>query len=209
MVDTYNYTNNNVFFDAFKIIRDIVHNNISDINNYRASLTDSKAKQWIFPSVPEKNDDMYPRVAILHSDASEEDYGAGHFVTNKYSGSVLTDTVYGSLITLPVVIAIFCKKEQRHQVTYLSDGTTHNIKNGKQADFMINKIAKELQLNRSEFITKNMDYKLGNITLSYEDNDFLWAAHMTIEVYAMNNWLESHNPDDLIDTIITSVTPSY
>lgn len=176
-------------FKPMQAIYNLISEKITDINAVRRALPTSRERQWIYPSFPDANDEKYPRIAILNNNARFSEYGSGQFVdyergvTNK-----VEHMVFAKVATIPITIAIFVKKRQMHSVDYYN-GTAHSIKNTKQADFIGEKIAKFLEMFRTEyFIPFNMDLKVLGVTASYDDNSFLIGKNIEAEIVMLDEW---------------------
>jgi hypothetical protein len=175
---------NHVSFAPMQVLYDLINSKITDINAERRA----NSGQWVFPTVPEAEDENYPRIAILNNGINYTEYGAGRFIQENYSGGQATDWQYGRIATLPVIIAVFVKKKQRHEADYF-DGTSHVLTNTKQSDYLGEKIAKLIEMYRSVyFIPNGMDVKVTGITRSYDDSQFLIAKNISIEVVMFDKW---------------------
>ena len=194
---------NHLSFAPMQQLYNLISTNVTDINLIRAAKPTAKEKQWIYPSTPEANDENYPRIAIMNQDVKFEEYGAGQFsgYERNLSGDV-EHIVFTKVAVLPITIGVFCKRKQRHSVTYY-DGTTHTIQNTKQSDFLGEKIAKFLEMYRQQyFIPNNMDIKIIGMSRSYDDNDFLIAKNIDCEIVMMDEWeIDLTDPSSTIGII--------
>lgn len=174
---------NHASFMPMQALYDLINTKVQDINSVRASKPTSKEKRWIYAQEPREKDAMYPRIALLNGNIDYEEYGAGTYISTQKDILGNTEKIfYGKVAKLPITISLFVKKMQMHTVTNYNN-TTSNLKNGKQADFLGEKIAKYLEMYRSEyFIANNMDIKVTRITRSFDDNDFLIAKNIYCEI---------------------------
>ena len=177
---------NHLSFEPMQVLYNLINTNIQDINADRIATSG----QWIFPTVPESNDENYPRVALINRNIRFEEYGAGRFI--EYERNATTGDaehmVFGKVAILPITIAVFVKKKQRHEVEYY-DGTTHPLTNTKQADYLGEKIEKYLEMLRETyFIPQKMDIKILGMSRSYADNDFLIGKNIDIELSLFDAW---------------------
>lgn len=176
---------NHLSFAPMKVLRDLIVDNVTDINATRRAV----GGQWIFPTVPEANDENYPRVAIINRSVSESEYGAGRYMEMERDGSGNAEKmIFGKVAILPMSVIVFVKKKQRHEVEYF-DGTTHILTNTKQADYLGEKIAKEIEINRQKyFIANNMDIAITGMSRSYDDGGFLIAKTINVEIESFDKW---------------------
>lgn len=196
-----NIEQKNIFFEPMQELYSLIDDNINDINEERASRPTAKERQWIYPTTPEANDENYPRIALIPETVRFEEYGAGRYLQTDYTstGDVKRDK-YGRLAIVPMTIGVFCKKGQKHNAVYF-DGTVHTIQNSKQSDFLGYLVANMIEKNRENFIKKNMDIKIINISTSYEDNDYLWAKSISIEIEVWDVWQTEYSDGELIRVI--------
>jgi len=136
---------NHVSFTPMQTLFDLIDTEVADINVERAAKVTARGRQWVYPSTPEKIDEKYPRVAILNDNIRFEEYGTGQFLELEKVAGVTERMVFAKVAIIPVTIAVFVKRNQRHTVTYY-DGVSHEIQNTKQADFIGDKIAKFLEI---------------------------------------------------------------
>jgi len=117
--------------------------------------------------------------------------------------------VFGKIAILPITIAIFVKRKQLHEVTYV-DGTTHNIRNSKQADYLGELIQKSFEMYRNDyFISQKVDFRNIRVSRSYDDNDYLIAKNIDLELIMYDGW-EYDFTDPLYDEgFASSFEPSY
>jgi len=201
---------NHLSFQPMQQLYNLINEKVIDINADRRNQTDPRKRQWIFPSYPEANDENYPRVALINENIRFEEYGSGRIV--EYEKDILGNTdamLFSKVATLPITIGVFVKKKQRHEVSYY-DASVHTIQNTKQADFLGEEIEKAIEIWRElYFIPYNMDIKITGISRTYDDNDFLIAKNIDIEITMMDEWeLNFQDPScpyDLIRQINTNL----
>lgn len=194
---------NHLSFAPMQQLYNLISNSVTDINSARLAKSTARERQWIYPSTPESNDENYPRIAIINEDIRFEEYGSGQF--SGYEKNISGDVehmVFTKVAILPVTIGVFVKRKQRHAVPYY-DGTNHTIQNTKQSDYLGEKIAKYIEMLRSQyFIPYNMDIKVTGVTRSYDDNDFLIAKNINAEIVMMDEWeIDLTDPASTIDVI--------
>jgi hypothetical protein len=172
----------NVFFKPMQFLYDTINSGISDPNQERANQVDPQSRQWIFPTTPEAIDENYPRVALIAGNMRFEEYGAGRFIetVTDQSGNWQSET-RGVIAVLPVTIGVFVKKKQFFRVEDI-DGSISTMQNTKLSDYIGYRIANLMVTARNAAIAKNMELKVSNITSSYEDNEFLYAKNVEIEL---------------------------
>lgn len=178
-----------LMFKPMQVIYNLITNEITDINSKRSALPTPRERQWVYPTYPEAEDENYPRIALIAGTATPTPYGTGDFIEYErdISGNA-EHMVFGKVVKLPITIGVFVKKNQPHQVTYF-DGTTHTIRNTKQVDFVGDLIPKIIYMFRSKyFIPENMDIKVVSVSETYEDNDFLYAKNISIEIEMFDEW---------------------
>ncbi len=177
-------------------------NKVQDINSERRSRADLKARQWIFPEWPEKDDDDYPRLSISFTGITLSPYGADRYIQSVSNGNEVIDQ-HGEYWLIPVEIGIFVKKEQLFEITSY-DNNMIKAKNRKLADYMSGLIAEAIISNRNILIQNNFDFLEERdeikITPSYEDNSFLFAATVNFNIVALKAWNISRSK---INSIIT------
>ena len=193
-------------FGPLQQIYNLINEQVQDINGVRSSETDLKKRQWIYAAFPESDDENYPRVAIINDDIRFEEYGDGQFVSyDKDNSGNVTHINYGKVAIMPISITVFVKKRQQHSVTYY-DGSVNNIQNGKQADFIGEKIAKFLEVYESQyFIPYNMNIEVKSVSKSYDDNDFLIAKTIECEVVLMDSWIDDLTSQDANEKTIREI----
>jgi hypothetical protein len=190
----------NPLHELYSVLNDIA-TSITDINYQRANLTNSKSRQWWFPDTPEKNDENYPRGCITFGTITVREYGGGQYV--QYTG---TTDQYGQYITIPVTMSVFVKKDQKHYTIY-PDGSKHPLQNKKLSDEMIYKLYNIIRVSRHKLINKGFDIEGDiNITPSYDDNHFLFAADITFDVVILSVWNIKYGMDEIIKTITHQIS---
>jgi len=193
---------NHASFAPMQALYNLISQKVADINPVRAAKPTARERQWIYPSTPEANDESYPRVAILCGAASYSDYGPGNFVRNEKIAGNVVRIIYGRVITLPVTVTVFTKRNQSHVVT-LYDGSTVAMQNTKQTDFMGDKVAKLLETYRSAyFIVSNMDIRVNSVSQAYEDNNFLHAKTISATITMFDEWeMDLTDPASTVENI--------
>jgi hypothetical protein len=191
----------NVFFKPMQFLYDLLSTNIPDPNQDRSSQVNPKARQWLFPEVPEANDENYPRIAIIPGQVTLQEYGAGRYIetVTDGNGDWVSET-RGVIASIPVTIGVFVKKKQVHNVEEL-DGAIVAMQNKKLADYLAYEVLRVLVGKRPSFIKENMDVQEITATEAYEDNQFLYAADVT---FTLVEWLaieERFDPASLIRQI--------
>ena len=192
----------NVFFKPMQFLYELLNANVKDVNEARSTAPDPHDRQWIFPDVPEANDENYPRIALVPGTITIEEYGAGRYietVTDDLTGAWKSET-RGVIASIPMTIGIFVKKKQRFSVDLLNGNTTI-MQNTKLSDYIGYQIIELLIKKRSEFITKQMDLSDISSSQSYEDGQFWYAKEVT---FTMNLWMaiqEYFDPASLIAQI--------
>lgn len=179
---------------------------VPDINEERANYSDPKARQWIFPSYPEKIDENFPRISLEFGSAQTIEYGSAQYVQSVENAGLIQKDQYGEYIEIPLTIHCHIKKDQMHEVSYF-DGTNHFIKNQKQGDFLSFLIANKIRTSRRILIENGFD--LSNkptITPSYSDNEFLFSADVSFNLIFLSVWNQEYSSGDLIKTINSAYT---
>ena len=195
----------NIFFEPMNELFTLLNANVQDINSQRATNPDLKARQWVFPTTPEANDENYPRIALIPEAIKFEEFGAGRWLQTDVRNNSVVREKFGRVATVPITIGVFCKKGQKHKVVYFDD-TTHQIQNSKQSDYLGYLVSNVIEKFRNNFISKNMDIKTTGISTSYEDNDFLWAKNIDIEILIYDVWQTDYSDGDLIKHISMNLT---
>lgn len=196
----------NVFFKPMQFLHDLINSNVADVNFARRTSSNPKDHQWIFPEIPEANDEMYPRIALIPGNLTFEEYGAGRFietvtdVNNDWIGETR-----GVIAVLPVTIGIFVKKKQVHSVTLLNN-SVQDMQNKKLSDFMGYQLVQLMTTKRNDFIEKNMEPFDVNSSESYEDGQFWYAKEVTLTIKMWMASQEKFDADRLIRQIDLSVT---
>lgn len=199
-----------VSFKPMQAIYDLINTEVQDINSVRSAKATPAERQWIWPETPEKNDENYPRVAVVNSTIRFEEYGAGqHLEIERDISGNAEHIVSAKVAILPVTIGVFVKRNQSHSATFY-DGSAHTIRNSKQADFLGEKIAKYLEMLRSQyFIPLDMDIRITSVSRSYDDNDFLIAKNINAEIVMKDEWeidlTDGASTVGIIDTINTDI----
>jgi len=201
-------TVDNVFFKPMQFLYDLINTNIQDPNKERRESTNPKDRQWIFPNLPEANDENYPRIALIAGSIRFEEYGAGRFIetVTDSNGKWVSET-RGMVAVLPFTIGVFVKKKQTHKVED-NDKTLVDMQNTKLADYIGYRLARIMMSKRPEAIAKNMDLFLRDVTGTYEDNEFLYAKNIDVEFLIWFAEEETFDPDDVIRQISLSLTPT-
>jgi len=194
---------NHLSFEPMQQLYNLISEKVADINAVRSAKPTAKERQWIYPSTPESNDENYPRVALVNENVRFEEYGGGQYshTESDISGNA-QHFVMTKVAILPITIAVFVKRKQRHQVTYYN-GATHTIQNSKQSDFLGDKIEKHIEMYRTQyFIPNNMDIKIIGMSGTYDDNDFLVAKNIDVEITMMDEWeIDLTDPSSTVGVI--------
>jgi hypothetical protein len=199
------YEENEVYFDPLQVLYDVLNQSIPDINEVRRELSSERERRWIFPTLPEENDNNYPRIALVAGQIQSEEFGGGRIVSEvRQLNNTMTSEVYGTVMTLPITIAAFTRKETEHEVVF-ADKSTRTLRNRAQAAWLGGRIAKELERNRDKFLEKDIDIFVKRVSGAYEDNNFLWASNVEIELVFKNLWNVDIRNEDVIQEISLSV----
>jgi len=203
--DEDNYVQNNVFFDPMQVMYKVLTDTVIDVNKVRSIKETARERQWIFATTPESNDDMYPRLALIPGTVTFETYGAGNNLEQVDNGLTGNDRRalrdhYGKIAIVPMTIGVFVRKKQKYEVSYYN-GEIHKIQNSKASDWIGNEVAKQIQINRNEFIKAGIDVAINSISTSYEDNEFLWAKNIEVTITVMDVWTRHYSEADLIKII--------
>jgi len=200
---------NNPAIIAYRKIESVLSSNITDINSYRSGLTagDPK-KQWFYPYVPSSLDELYPRVTIQLKSISKELQNAGDYFTTTYDGSGnATSITYGQYFKMGFDIIVFIKRDQKHSVTLLGEGSAKSIKNNLQALYLINQIQKQIKKNYSSFTTSSFDnVSISNIETPYEDGKFFFATKVSLSLTYPNLWGDDLTSSDIINSYTDTIT---
>jgi len=194
-------TQRNVNFRPLEILHKVIFDNVRDPNVVRSSKPTPRERNWIFPDTPEANDENYPRIAIIQGKPRIEEWTAGQHLKDEIDTSKkLVREINSNLITIPVTIGIFTKKT-KHQALEVDeyDGTKRFVENKAQVAYLLDRIQKEIHIHRIDFINEDIDMKILDIEGAYEDNDFLWAGHISMEIWMDNIWTRD------IDKIINNI----
>jgi len=188
----------NVFFKPMQFLYDLIHNNIQDVNFSRRTSTNLKDHQWIFPEIPEANDELYPRIALIPGNITFEEYGAGRFIetVTDENDDWISET-RGVIAVLPITIGIFVKKKQVHAVELL-DNSVQDMQNKKLSDYMGYQLVQLMISKRNNFISQNMEPFDVTSSESYEDGQFWYAKEVNLVLKMWMASSELFNPDDLI-----------
>src|SRR3990172_9808171 len=191
----------NIYFAPLQILHDVIFNNVPDPNKLRAEQENPKDKKWIFPTTPEANDENYPRIALIHGRIRFEKWGADRLVTQVIDvPNKLVREIYADVAVLPVTVGIFCKKTTHKSLEVKDwDNTTRWVENSAQVAYLLDKVQNEIKRHREEFILKDIDFEILNAEGAYEDNEFLWAGNIDIELYMKNIWTVEYKK--IIETI--------
>jgi len=184
------YTTKNIYFEPLNLIYDILNKYVPDINDVRLNRDKEGQRKWIFPSYPESNDENYPRIAVMQGRAYHVDWTPLQLETTILNVNDQTFyDVYSNLVTLPVTIGIFVKKtkDKAFQVTDY-DGTRRYVQNGAQVLWLMDRAMKAILAHRSVFIQKGIDMTIIDQDAPFEDNDFLWAGMISLELVYLNRW---------------------
>jgi len=189
----------NPLIELWDLVRDIVQTNVTDVNVIRAADSNTKARNWIFPNLPEKNDAKFPRGVIKFSTLVDEQYAANDFVEeitdddDNYVGEFK-----GTMLTIPVTFALFVKKDQTHKVE-LNGGTVLGMQNTLLSDHIALIIKKSFKQYRYKFIEKRFDIISNiNVTPTYVDNTYLFACNIEFDVSCIDVWDELMTDGNLI-----------
>ena len=185
---TFQTTENEIYFDPMQVVYDLLNSKVLDINEKRRELPRETEKRWIFPTLPEEDDENYPRVSIIPGRLRFEEFGADQIigVVKDQNGNTISE-VYGDIIIMPITITVFTKKKTAHQVVF-ADGSKRTLQNSAQSAFLQGRIQKILKSNRKNFIESDMDVTIGELEQGYEDNEFLFAADIDCEITMKNIW---------------------
>lgn len=176
-------------FTPMQTLYNLINTTVQDINSIRANKTTTKERQWIYPEEPLSNDELYPRIALKIGTLRFEEFGSGQYINTTYNiSNQATSVNYAKVAILPVTVVVFIKKNQSHTVEYYN-GTSHKLKNSKQADYLGFKIAKYLEMYRPEyFIPENMEIKITDVSPTYNNNDYTIAKNITTEISLLSEW---------------------
>jgi len=185
----------------YKLLSDIIIK-VPDINIERSNEVDIKKRNFIFPSFPEVNDDNYPRVAITFINVTPIAVGAGRYFEDEIDNNDNTiATVYGRYIKIDISVAAFVKKDQIHKIVNYA-GHNSYAKNQRQADWLADRISKEIEKNY-DYLIKNY-FTIDNeitTTPAYEDNHFLFVSDVKFTVITPDIWKTKYSEGSLIQTI--------
>ena len=198
---------NNPAILAYRAIESFI-DDITDINSYRNSLPSGDSnKQWIFPSVPTRVDEMYPRVTIRLNSIRHVPQGAGEFFETSYSAGSATADTFGDLVELDFDVFVFVKRKQEHSVTLLGELTAKKLKNNIQTVYMMNQVSKSLLKNRDGFVTAGFEeVEIGTEEAPYEDGEHFWASKIPMTLRGVNTWGDDYTSEDLIDDYDVAIT---
>ena len=198
-------TNNVVYVQPLQVLKDVIFNNVTDINSNRSSQSQAADRAWIFPTTPDENDERYPRLAIIPNRPTFDEHGAFRIFKKEYSLGKVNNYVYGNFVVIPVTIGVFVKKKQTWPIIDY-DGSTKYTQNSLQVAYLLDRIQKMLNAKRSVFIANELDFKITGMTFAYEDNEFLWAGEISIEILVKNYWTETPDPTKIINQFVLSLT---
>lgn len=196
----------NVYFDPLQIVYDVIRSNVLDPNPERRERSSEDERRWIFPTTPESNDENYPRIAIIHGRATVEEWTAGQFVEYiKDPAQKLVREVNSNIVRIPVTIGVFTKKT-RHKSFEVTDydGTKRYVENSAQVVWLLDRIQNALHRNRRAFIDKDTDIEIKDMEGAYEDNDFLWAGDIQMDIVIKNVW--TNDIPNIIENIGLNLT---
>lgn len=177
---------NNISFQAMQLLYNFINTYIPDINADRLAVSG----QWVYPTVPEAPNELYPRIALLNRTVTYEEYGAGRYMDTERNASTgqAEHMVFGKIAIVPITIAVFVKRKQMHEVTYV-DETTHTVRNSKQSDYLGELISKSLEMYKNDyFIPNKVDFRNLKTSRSYDDNDYLIAKNIDLELIMFDEW---------------------
>lgn len=197
-------TAENPYFSIFKAIDNFFTNHIIDINPDRANNSNIKARRWVYPSYPEKNDERFPRVAIKFGTGTFSNTGADNFVQDVIENGRVVQTINGQILTVPVMIAIFVKRDQKYQVAY-SDGTIHPVQNEKQCDYLAGQVAQKLNFYYDEFSRVGITIEnSATVVPSYQDDDETFVSEVEVKMSIIADSIIQYSESDIIRIINTT-----
>lgn len=196
----------NVYFEPLQVLFDVINSHVPDPYQERATRPTAREKRWIFPNTPEANDENYPRIALLHGNLTFEEWTAGQFLESQKNVGGGISEVNTNLAVLPIVVGVFAKKTSHRGLDVTDyDGTERYVENSMLVTHLLDKIQKEIHAHRTDFIDKDMEISILNMDGPYEDNDFLWAGNINMEVRMKNIWTE----DISVEKVIASLSYTF
>jgi hypothetical protein len=198
--------NNNPWYTIYNNIKNVIFNNVTDVNSVRRGLSSSSEKNWIFPNAPEKSSNQFPVIAITLNSITPEEYGAGRYIdSSSVSGGI--DESYGNYLNFDIVLTLFIKKKERFQVTLQNQSTSKYIQDNLLMSYLVTEITKQLKKNRNTFFNNDVDeFEINDITPMYEDNHMTYACDIRVTARMLDVWGISYDSDSLIDIINKSYT---
>ena len=100
-----NLNEENLFSGPLNVLYSVLNSKVDDVNTQRSSSTNPRAKQWIFPTLPESEDQQFPKLALISGDANPEPYGAGEMIAEEEDRDVL-----GTIMVLPITVGVFIRR---------------------------------------------------------------------------------------------------
>ena len=192
---------NTIFYRPLQELFNVINDNVPDINSTRASKTDARGKQWIFPTLPAAIDQNYPRIAIISDDVTFEEYGAGDFIETikDGSGNVIRE-IFGNLATIPITITAFVRRNRPEQITNY-DGSNETAQNEKVASWLIDRVQKTIFQNQDFLKAKDLRTRVLSISSSYNDSEYLIGKNLDIEIEIPNVFTEEVDGNSIIKKI--------
>ena len=195
----------NPYIELYNILSELIFE-ITDINTNRANRPNIKARQWIFPMYPEARDEDFPRVALKWTSETSTPYGADFFIEQqKTDGNVVKD-IKGVRMNIPIEIVVFVKKGQKHDCV-MFDGSIRKMQDTAQCDYVKFNIKKKILTCLNRLVIKHFSLNSDiNVSTSYEDNDYLFAARITFDIVTPDIWEINYTDGDIIKKInVTNV----
>lgn len=195
---------NNTYFEPLQVVYDVINQNVLDPNKERSLSVKQSERRWVFPTMPEANDENYPRIAVIHGKPVISESQAGQLLETQFVPNMVKD-IYSNIVVIPVTIGVFTKKTS-HKALEVNDydGTKRFVENSAQVAYLLDRVQKALHSHRRDFIDKDMDIKIIDFEGAYQDNDFLWAGNINMEIVINNMWVDDITK--IIDFINLNIT---
>jgi hypothetical protein len=196
----------NALYDLYYTMEKIL-NRVQDVNEARYISENPKDKQWIYPTIPTKVDNQYPRITVQISNLEEAPISAGGYISDNFnSEDNLKYESTGKLYFVTVWIGMWVKREMPGKIE-MPDKSVKKLKNTLLGNLLFMKVLEELDRGTKDIKEVSYNYKPfeKEIGMGYDDSVNRIQYDVSIKIPVLSESIITYDETELIQTIINNI----
>lgn len=176
-------------FEIYETVGNLLQNKVVDIK------TDRKNSRFVFPTFTTNNSQL-PQYTIKLGESTTEEDSAGDYLQDETLENGDYKVYYYKKITFPIHIYAVTSKEGNINVTELNNNF---FLDGKKLNIYWQNLAKQCIYRNIDILkSKFTDFKIQNVSTTFDNNEYSWASDITCQVIAKDKWVKEYHKGELI-----------